>query len=65
MTAVVVICYLSVLQLVSGHRVVILSAMERVIRAKIAEIDEQLAVDVIQQSSAELTQSKACHFYMH
>jgi hypothetical protein len=45
-------------QLSTGHRVVLLSAMERIIRQNMDEIDQELAVDIIKQSSTELTQSK-------
>jgi len=37
---------------------VILSAMEKIIKRTIDSIDQQLAADIIKQSSAELTQSK-------
>jgi len=46
------------LQLASGHRAVILSAMEKIIKQKIDEIDNDLVQDTIKQSSAELTMSK-------
>jgi 6-pyruvoyl-tetrahydropterin synthase len=51
-------------QLPSGHRVVILSSMERIIRQTIEEIDQELALDIIKQSSAELTHSKVLFIYI-
>jgi len=49
---------LYILQLSSGHRTVILSAMEKIIKHKIDEIDSELTLDTIKQASAELTMSK-------
>lgn len=46
------------LQLTSGHRTVILSAMEKIIKQKMDEIDRELTLDTIKQASAELTMSK-------
>jgi len=53
----------SVLQLTSGHRAVILSAMEKVIKQKMDEVDRELTLDTIRQASAELTMSKVTVFY--
>ena len=53
-----VILALFQLQLSSGHRVVILSSMERIVRQSIDFLDQDLAVEIIRQTSAELTQSK-------
>ena len=52
-----------ILQLTSGHRTVILSAMEKIIKQKIDEIDNELTLDTIRQASAELTASKVSCFY--
>jgi len=47
-----------ILQLTSGHRTVILSAMEKIVKQKIDEVDNELVLDTIRQASAELTVSK-------
>lgn len=52
------------MQLSTGHRVVILSSMERIIRQTIDEIDQELALDMIKQSSVELTHSKVLFQYI-
>ena len=46
------------LQLQTGHRVVLLQCMERIIRETINDLDAPLAVDVIKQCAMELTNSK-------
>jgi len=46
------------LQLTSGHRTVILCAMEKIVKQKMDEIDSGLTMDTIKQASAELTMSK-------
>jgi len=51
-----------IFQLTSGHRTVILSAMERIIKQKMDEIDNELMLDTIRRASAELTQSKVTVF---
>ena len=63
---------LYILQLSAGHRTVILSAMQKIIKHKIDEIDNELTLDTIKQASAELTMSKVtrqsltfmCHKYI-
>ncbi|XP_064639982.1 maestro heat-like repeat-containing protein family member 1 isoform X2 [Lineus longissimus] len=45
-------------KLPQGHRVCILSAMERIIKESIDNISEPLAIDIIKQASDELTKSK-------
>jgi len=62
--AVTCVVLLYMLQLTSGHRTVILSAMEKIIRQKMDEIDVDLTLDTIKQASVELTMSKVtvCYF---
>ncbi|CAH1780505.1 unnamed protein product, partial [Owenia fusiformis] len=45
-------------KLASGHRVVILNCIERIVNSTIAELDHDIAVDLIKQASQEMTQSK-------
>ena len=46
------------MQLGQGHRVVILNCMEAIIQEASEGIDQPLAKTIIEQASAELTQSK-------
>ena len=45
-------------QLPQGHRVVILTSMERVIKESLTSLDKELAVDIIRLASDEMTKSK-------
>ncbi|XP_052059790.1 maestro heat-like repeat-containing protein family member 1 isoform X2 [Mytilus californianus] len=45
-------------KLQTGHRVVLLQCMERIIKETLSELDPPLAVDVIKQAAMELTVSK-------
>ena len=51
------------MQLASGHRTVILSAMEKIVRQKMDEIDVDLMLDTIKQALTELTMSKVTVFF--
>ena len=53
-----------VLQLTSGHRTVILCAMEKIVKQKMDEIDSDLTMATIKQASAELTLSKVMAIYL-
>ena len=50
-------------QLQTGHRVVLLQCMERIIKETLDELDSPLAVDVIKQAAMELTISKVIFMY--
>jgi len=54
---------LYMLQLTSGHRTLILSAMEKIIKQKMDIIDGDLTLDTVKQASAELTMSKVTVLY--